>query len=108
MTTPHERLLPVTIHLPAFHTLVPGTGPSPSGQPKSRLLGALVGRSIEVRLSSKADVANYDEVFERNIGTRSRLAIPRGLNQLWSQARRGAGRFRRARRQNPGRVGGRN
>jgi hypothetical protein len=29
---------------------------SASGPPKSRLLGALVGRSIEVRLSSKADV----------------------------------------------------
>ncbi len=30
-------------------------------------------------------VGNYAEVFERNIGSRSKLAIPRGLNQLWSQ-----------------------
>jgi len=30
-------------------------------------------------------VGNYADVFERNIGSRSRLAIPRGLNQLWSQ-----------------------
>jgi general L-amino acid transport system substrate-binding protein len=29
-------------------------------------------------------VGNYGEVFERNVGTQSRLGIPRGLNQLWS------------------------
>jgi general L-amino acid transport system substrate-binding protein len=29
-------------------------------------------------------VGNYGEVFERNVGTGSRLAIPRGINQLWS------------------------
>ena len=29
-------------------------------------------------------VGHYGEVFERNIGARSRLGIPRGLNQLWS------------------------
>ena len=28
-------------------------------------------------------VGNYEEVFERNVGSRSRLAIPRGLNKLW-------------------------
>lgn len=27
---------------------------------------------------------NYAEIFERNIGAGSKLAIPRGLNQLWS------------------------
>jgi general L-amino acid transport system substrate-binding protein len=30
------------------------------------------------------DVGNYSEIFERNVGTHSKLAIPRGLNQLWS------------------------
>jgi general L-amino acid transport system substrate-binding protein len=30
-------------------------------------------------------VGNYSEIYERNVGTRSRLGIPRGLNQLWSQ-----------------------
>jgi general L-amino acid transport system substrate-binding protein len=30
-------------------------------------------------------VGNYREIFERNIGTRSKLGIPRGLNNLWSQ-----------------------
>ena len=29
-------------------------------------------------------VGNYDEMFERNLGTGSKLRIPRGLNQLWS------------------------
>jgi general L-amino acid transport system substrate-binding protein len=29
-------------------------------------------------------VGNYGEVFERNIGSGSRLAIPRGINSLWS------------------------
>ena len=27
---------------------------------------------------------NYAEIYERNVGTKSRLGIPRGLNQLWS------------------------
>ena len=29
-------------------------------------------------------VGNYAEVYERNVGIKSRLGIPRGLNQLWS------------------------
>jgi general L-amino acid transport system substrate-binding protein len=29
-------------------------------------------------------VGNYGDVFERNVGARSPLGIPRGLNQLWS------------------------
>jgi general L-amino acid transport system substrate-binding protein len=29
-------------------------------------------------------VGHYGEMFERNIGSRSRLGVPRGLNQLWS------------------------
>jgi hypothetical protein len=29
-------------------------------------------------------VGNYGEVFERNLGAAAPLAIPRGLNQLWS------------------------
>ena len=30
-------------------------------------------------------VGNYGEVFERNLGTGSRLAIPRGINNLWNK-----------------------
>jgi general L-amino acid transport system substrate-binding protein len=29
-------------------------------------------------------VGNYGEVYERNVGVDSRLAIPRGLNELWT------------------------
>ena len=29
-------------------------------------------------------VGNYGEVYERNVGQKSKLGIPRGLNQLWS------------------------
>jgi len=29
-------------------------------------------------------VGNYGEVFERNVGTNSQLAIPRGINSLWT------------------------
>jgi len=30
-------------------------------------------------------VGNYGEIYERNVGTASRLSIPRGLNALWTQ-----------------------
>jgi len=29
-------------------------------------------------------VGNYSEVYERNVGVKSQLGIPRGLNQLWT------------------------
>ena len=29
-------------------------------------------------------VGNYGEIFERNVGVESKLGIPRGLNQLWT------------------------
>ncbi|HTE94700.1 MAG TPA: amino acid ABC transporter substrate-binding protein, partial [Bradyrhizobium sp.] len=29
-------------------------------------------------------VGNYGEIYERNVGSGSKLKIPRGLNQLWS------------------------
>ena len=29
-------------------------------------------------------VGNYGEIYERNVGSESRLKIPRGLNSLWS------------------------
>jgi general L-amino acid transport system substrate-binding protein len=30
-------------------------------------------------------VGNYAESYERNVGTGSKLGIPRGLNHLWSE-----------------------
>ena len=29
-------------------------------------------------------VGNYEDVYERNVGVKSRLGIPRGINQLWT------------------------
>ena len=29
-------------------------------------------------------VGNYGEIYERNLGSGSKLGIPRGLNQLWN------------------------
>ena len=45
-------------------------------------------------------VGNYGEVYERNIGTGSKLGIPRGLNALWTQAASST-RRRSARRYGP-------
>jgi general L-amino acid transport system substrate-binding protein len=30
-------------------------------------------------------VGNYGEIYEKNVGTQSKLSIPRGLNALWTQ-----------------------
>jgi general L-amino acid transport system substrate-binding protein len=35
-------------------------------------------------LQAVSAVGNYSEIYERNLGVKSRLGIPRGLNQLWS------------------------
>ncbi len=35
-------------------------------------------------LRAVKSVGNYGEIFDRNLGTGSKLGIPRGLNQLWS------------------------
>ena len=37
-----------------------------------------MGRAIKA-------VGNYGEIFERNAGPKTPLALPRGLNQLWSK-----------------------
>ena len=46
--------------------------------------GTKLGVSPDWALRAVAAVGNYGEVYERNVGSRSRLGIPRGLNQLWS------------------------
>ena len=35
-------------------------------------------------LQAVGAVGNYSEIYERNLGVKSRLGIPRGLNQLWN------------------------
>jgi general L-amino acid transport system substrate-binding protein len=46
-------------------------------------LGAMLGLPPDFALKAVASVGNYAEMYERNVGTGSRLGIPRGLNQLW-------------------------
>lgn len=46
--------------------------------------GQLVGLDNAWAIRAVAAVGNYGEIFERNVGADSPLAIPRGMNQLWS------------------------
>ena len=46
--------------------------------------GADIGLSSDWAARIIRLVGNYDEVFERNVGTGSKLGIPRGINQLWT------------------------
>jgi general L-amino acid transport system substrate-binding protein len=46
--------------------------------------GAQLGLGKDWAVLIVKNVGNYGEVFERNIGTNSKLGIPRGINQLWS------------------------
>ena len=47
--------------------------------------GASMGLSRDWAANVIRLVGNYGEVFDRNVGAGSPLAIPRGLNRLWSQ-----------------------
>lgn len=47
-------------------------------------LGRKLGLENDWALRAVKAVGNYAEIYERNVGTGSRLGIPRGLNQLWS------------------------
>lgn len=55
-----------------------------------RLIGTEDGYGSQIGLTNDwaariiRHVGNYGEVFERNIGTGSTLAIPRGINNLWT------------------------
>ncbi len=46
--------------------------------------GEQVGLTKDWAVRIIKQVGNYGEVFERNVGTDSRLGIPRGLNHLWT------------------------
>ena len=46
--------------------------------------GAQLGLTNDWAVRIIRHVGNYGEVFERNVGTGSRLAIPRGINSLWN------------------------
>jgi general L-amino acid transport system substrate-binding protein len=47
-------------------------------------LGEEIGLSNDWAARIVRAVGNYGEVFERNVGVGSKLAIPRGLNHLWT------------------------
>ncbi len=46
--------------------------------------GEQIGLTREWAVRIIRHVGNYGEVFERNVGTGSKLAIPRGINSLWT------------------------
>lgn len=47
-------------------------------------LGEQIGLTKDWAVRILRTVGNYGEVFDRNVGTQSKLAIPRGLNHLWT------------------------
>jgi general L-amino acid transport system substrate-binding protein len=47
-------------------------------------LGKMLGLEDAWALRAVRAAGNYSEIYERNLGVKSRLGIPRGLNQLWS------------------------
>jgi general L-amino acid transport system substrate-binding protein len=47
--------------------------------------GKLLGLDKEWAARAIKAVGNYGEIFERNVGPKSPLALPRGLNNLWSK-----------------------
>jgi general L-amino acid transport system substrate-binding protein len=46
--------------------------------------GAQMGLTNDWAIRIIRHVGNYGEVFERNVGTGTKLAIPRGINSLWN------------------------
>ena len=46
--------------------------------------GKALGLDADWAIRSVKAGGNYAEIYERNLGTGSKLAIPRGLNQLWN------------------------
>ncbi len=47
--------------------------------------GKLLGLDKEWAYRAIKQVGNYGEIFERNVGPKSALGLPRGLNNLWSK-----------------------
>lgn len=48
-------------------------------------MGASLGLSADWAYNVIAEVGNYGEVFERNVGPSTPVALPRGLNNLWTE-----------------------
>jgi len=48
-------------------------------------LGAALGLDDKWAYNIVKQVGNYGEIFERNVGPKTSLAMERGLNALWNQ-----------------------
>jgi len=48
-------------------------------------MGKLLGLDKEWAARAVKAVGNYGEMFERNVGEKSQVKLPRGLNNLWSK-----------------------
>ena len=48
-------------------------------------MGKLLGLDKEWAYRAIKAVGNYGEIFERNVGPKSALKLPRGLNNLWNK-----------------------
>ena len=48
-------------------------------------MGKLLGLDKEWAYRAIKAVGNYGEIFERNVGPKSALQLPRGLNNLWNK-----------------------
>jgi len=46
--------------------------------------GEEIGLSADWAANAIRAVGNYGEIYERNVGSKSKLGIPRGLNELWN------------------------
>ena len=47
--------------------------------------GKLLGLDKAWAANAIKAVGNYGEIFERNVGPKSALGLPRGLNNLWNK-----------------------
>ena len=47
--------------------------------------GKLLGLDKEWLARAVKTTGNYGEIFERNVGPKSALQLPRGLNNLWNK-----------------------
>ncbi len=52
---------------------------------KSEDMGKLMGLDKNWLVNAVKTVGNYGEMFERNVGPKSALNLPRGLNNLWNK-----------------------
>jgi general L-amino acid transport system substrate-binding protein len=52
---------------------------------KSEDMGKLLGLDKDWMVKSLKAVGNYGEMFERNVGPKTALNLPRGLNNLWTK-----------------------